>query len=289
VVDIDHDPVQQNLLRSLVRFARMSSMRLVAEGIERFDELAMLVRLGVHYGQGYYLAVPAAARCDLEPDVRQAILSLLARSDAEHTADPAVPPIQCLVQPVVVVDRTTPAIEVAGALDRPDHPGAAALLDGRRFLGLVYRQSVLDFCRRTSGRAPVDSLEVRPGCPIGEDITLAEALELAASRPEDQIADPFSRVQADRWVTARIRSGDPANIAFVDLRGFEAFNAAYGFDAGDAMLLRLVGLIRATSPDRCAPWSASSRTRAASSSRRASWPTERSAISRPTAPRSGRR
>ena len=51
-------------------------------------------------------------------------------------------------------------------------------------------------------------------------------------------------MQADRWLADRIGSGDPAHIAFVDLRDFDAYNRAYGFEMGDLMLRRVVVAIQ---------------------------------------------
>ena len=53
-----------------------------------------------------------------------------------------------------------------------------------------------------------------------------------------------SRVQADQWITNHIRTADPCHVVFVDIREFDAYNAAYGHDKGDEMLIRLVGLIK---------------------------------------------
>ena len=47
----------QNLIRSFVHFAKLGNMYVVAEGIEREEELRVLIDLGVSHGQGYYLDV----------------------------------------------------------------------------------------------------------------------------------------------------------------------------------------------------------------------------------------
>ncbi|MDA8044513.1 MAG: EAL domain-containing protein, partial [Actinomycetota bacterium] len=66
---VDIDPVRRALTSALVVFARESGARVVAEGIETEQELAVLVDLGVRYGQGFYLARPSALRdlLDYEP------------------------------------------------------------------------------------------------------------------------------------------------------------------------------------------------------------------------------
>jgi EAL domain-containing protein (putative c-di-GMP-specific phosphodiesterase class I)/CheY-like chemotaxis protein len=58
--EIDHDEARQALVAGLIAFARGSDATIIAEGIERADEVETLVELGVSYGQGYLLGRPAA-------------------------------------------------------------------------------------------------------------------------------------------------------------------------------------------------------------------------------------
>jgi len=57
--NIDTDHARQALASALVQFADEMEITIVAEGIETPEELAELVQLGVHYGQGFYLAKPS--------------------------------------------------------------------------------------------------------------------------------------------------------------------------------------------------------------------------------------
>ncbi|MFA9432147.1 EAL domain-containing protein [Egicoccus sp. AB-alg2] len=56
--DIDADPVRRALARCLIDFAEQTDTVLVAEGVERVDELAALQELGAHAAQGYLLGRP---------------------------------------------------------------------------------------------------------------------------------------------------------------------------------------------------------------------------------------
>jgi EAL domain-containing protein (putative c-di-GMP-specific phosphodiesterase class I) len=60
VRDVHHDPMLQAVLTGCLRYAELTSTRLIAEGIETEDELACLVDLGIPLGQGYLLGRPAA-------------------------------------------------------------------------------------------------------------------------------------------------------------------------------------------------------------------------------------
>jgi GGDEF domain-containing protein len=71
----------------------------------------------------------------------------------------------------------------------------------------------------------------------------ARAMRASSSRVAPLTGLP-SRVQADQWLAAGIREGRSCDVAIVDLRDFGAYNMAHGFEQGDAMLLRLLGLAR---------------------------------------------
>lgn len=54
------NPMKYAMIKGLVEFSQNSGTMLIAEGVEDQRELEMLIDLGVMYGQGFYLARPAA-------------------------------------------------------------------------------------------------------------------------------------------------------------------------------------------------------------------------------------
>jgi EAL domain-containing protein (putative c-di-GMP-specific phosphodiesterase class I) len=58
--DIDSDPVRRALARALVTFGKEVGAEVIAEGIETAAELAVLIDLGISYGQGFHLARPGS-------------------------------------------------------------------------------------------------------------------------------------------------------------------------------------------------------------------------------------
>lgn len=56
--DIHKDTVKYAMVKSLVEFANLTNIQLIAEGIECEEELKALLKLGVHNGQGYFLRKP---------------------------------------------------------------------------------------------------------------------------------------------------------------------------------------------------------------------------------------
>jgi EAL domain-containing protein (putative c-di-GMP-specific phosphodiesterase class I) len=59
VQGLDRNPIKQELIRALVALSGSMGSNVIAEGIETKEELDRLIRLGVPYGQGFYIGRPA--------------------------------------------------------------------------------------------------------------------------------------------------------------------------------------------------------------------------------------
>lgn len=79
--DIDKDIIKYAMVKSLVEFATVSNIYLIAEGIETVDELKTLIELGVPYGQGYFLRKPSV---ELEK-VKESALTVIHEINAKIT------------------------------------------------------------------------------------------------------------------------------------------------------------------------------------------------------------
>jgi EAL domain-containing protein (putative c-di-GMP-specific phosphodiesterase class I) len=60
IEDVAADEAKQALVECFVRFAERTDAAVCAEGVESVDDLLVLARLGVAYGQGYVIARPGA-------------------------------------------------------------------------------------------------------------------------------------------------------------------------------------------------------------------------------------
>ena len=59
IMDIQDNPVKQNLLKAIISFCGQSEITSIAEGIEKEEELKALIDYGIDAGQGYLLARPS--------------------------------------------------------------------------------------------------------------------------------------------------------------------------------------------------------------------------------------
>jgi len=283
ISDIDDDPFKQNLIRFFVSFAKLSNMDLIAEGVERAQELATLIELGVSHAQGYYLARPAQLGTDVTEQVREQIIDLSRQVESRRFHDVTTVRIGSLAVPTPTCDQLNTVEEACSLVAGKLPVSGVVVLDGLRYLGWISHERLHAIAAETRGRIPLSAARLE-GCEqLGADMTLAETLHIVGSRPDERLALPViveedgrvagmvtmrqlllaaaeahrhttvhvapltglpSRVQADRWLADRIDSGDRAHIAFVDLRDFDAYNRAYGFEMGDRMLRKLVGLMQ---------------------------------------------
>lgn len=64
VSGVDEDPARQDLLATLLTLAEKMGSRVIGEGLDRIEELEMLSKLGIHFGQGWLFghATPLRAR-----------------------------------------------------------------------------------------------------------------------------------------------------------------------------------------------------------------------------------
>jgi len=285
IVDhIDYDPLKRNLVRFFVQFARLSDMHLVAEGIERQEELKMLMELGVTHAQGFLLARPDAYGKQLDDDTQNLILTI--RDDVEQRRFCSVSSlrIRSLATPVTVVHPSN-RLNSLTLKDRPDHDvDGTAVYDGDRMFGWLPGARYRELIRNGSGPSTFAEVHLDHPLLVSEETTLAEAMEALAGRSDAVGSLPLltitkdgtvaavttrdmlraaastcpdapshitpltglpDRAHADHWLTRQLRDRKPHDLAFIDLEGFEGYNISHGFDQGDRLLLRLVSIVQA--------------------------------------------
>lgn len=55
---ISKNTLNQEIVHQMVDLARINDSRLIAEGIEKLEDLEFVSKMGIHYAQGYYLSKP---------------------------------------------------------------------------------------------------------------------------------------------------------------------------------------------------------------------------------------
>lgn len=278
---VEHDPYRQNLLDVLLRFARVSGVRLVAEGVESLEQLDMLMDLGVQHAQGFLIARPDASLTSVGAPLASWLRDRQVRVKQRGPG--------CNLTFLASVMRQTaqcPAdADLRAALDAleqaPDAAGVAAIRGGA-VVGWVSRDQLRRAARRENEGAPLATLLRSPPVTAPASMLISESLlMLSSSRRQDHdapvlvldgntlvgevsqrsllreaarlVADQESdhsqlsglpgRVECDRRLATLVADNEDASACFIDIRGFHEFNERCGYDMGDLLLRILAGLV----------------------------------------------
>ena len=74
--NINEDNLKNALVKGMVEFSKASNVKLIAEGLETYDELETIIGLGVQYAQGFYIQKPSTEIHDIDQHVIQSICEI---------------------------------------------------------------------------------------------------------------------------------------------------------------------------------------------------------------------
>jgi EAL domain-containing protein (putative c-di-GMP-specific phosphodiesterase class I) len=117
---VDMDPTKQALADLMGRFASRIGARIVAEGIERIEELDAFIALGAPLGQGHLFARPAPGFAELDPALSQHIRRRAAEHGGARTLAAVIEPAPSTATATTdVADHTADAVVVTDPDGRP--------------------------------------------------------------------------------------------------------------------------------------------------------------------------
>lgn len=196
VRNIDKDEIKQLLCKAMVDFGKNAGIQLIAEGIETEEELAVLIKLGVSLGQGYFLGIPQESFAGIAAEKVEIINRCYAKQYNEHLVNSVYPIVGHLAKPGYIVSpgeklehiyetlKLNPTITEFSVVQNDTTMGFMSrtdlneLLGGRYGYGLHSKKAVQQVMKpdfsRVNDRMPVD-----------------EVSRLAMQRPFEQLYNPI--------------------------------------------------------------------------------------------------
>jgi EAL domain-containing protein (putative c-di-GMP-specific phosphodiesterase class I)/GGDEF domain-containing protein len=191
---VSGDQYKQQLVASIVSFASNVDTQLIAEGVESWDDLETLLRMGVRYAQGYLFAPPQDRPVGLTDDVRERLSAIGAglhygRGEMSETIAGMV------VRRQTIRKGSHTGGDIAHRFLRDAALDHLVVLDGQRPIGLISRQQ---FYLKTSGPVGFSLYQNRPAelvansnALIVEDrIAVTTLARLAMDRPQHELYEP---------------------------------------------------------------------------------------------------
>lgn len=186
----------RTILTALDALAKVARFSLIAEGVEAWETLGELLRLGVGQAQGFLLAEPAAQPPDLLPEDRARLTELVG-----ETVDPLAgtgldESIRVIVNPATVLQIGTARGEDLDRIFRANHTlDHLVVAAGDKPRGLMTRKH---FYAATSGQFGYSLLQKRPvetmikpePLIVNDQTSLTLLARLAMERTDEDLYDP---------------------------------------------------------------------------------------------------
>jgi len=274
--NIHKDPVKRALVETTVTFANKIGSQIIAEGIETKAQAVCIKDIGVHCGQGYFLARPAAPK----PGLTKKCQELQSTNDISSRSvnlslpigDLAQPPFQ--MQPdnivsdaqeffkknnrfssIVITDEEIPrGLIMEYHLNRQLSSQYGIALYYRRSIDSVMdktplivdmntpvEQAARKAMKRESLKAYDDIIITRKGLLYGivsvQNLLDAMAkIQVEMAKGTNPLTGLPGNVAIEQEVEGRIAQGRTFSIIYADLDHFKVYNDTYGFKSGDRII-----------------------------------------------------
>ena len=283
IADIHKDPVKRALVETTATFADKIGSRIIGEGIESKEQAVCLKDIGVHCGQGYFLARPATPK----PDVNEECRHLKTVGDIANNiicsppvGDLAKAPhaveMECLVSTahdffrkndtftniVVVRDNVPKGLVMEYHLNRQLSSQFGIALYHKRSIDAVMDKSPLivdvdmpveqaarTAMKREHIKAYDDIIVTRKGLLYGV-VTVQDLLNVLAkiqvemAKGTNPLTGLPGNVAIEQEVESRIKQKRPFSIIYGDLDHFKVYNDTFGHQAGDKALKEVSAILR---------------------------------------------
>ncbi|MEL7564032.1 MAG: GGDEF domain-containing protein [Dehalobacterium sp.] len=190
--NIDQDPVKDALLETFVLFSRKINAKLIAEGIERAEELKKLKELGVDYGQGFFLAKPEYPVPNLSHESTQILLS--SKPNAKDPSLSNSDPVMEIADKVTLIDPETTVDEVYTVFEKKT--GLEGLPIGKNDVpsGLIMRDKLFHNLASRHGFAlyskrPIKILMDPDPLIVNRSLSIEKVAHLAMTRNPQHLYD----------------------------------------------------------------------------------------------------
>ena len=280
---IDRDEIKREFVRSIVSISRRLRCVLIAEGIERQQELDQLIELGVQYGQGYFLAYPTSEPSSQPNNYLERNAERRDRFNQDQSET-----VLTLCRESASVEGHIPLTEVAKLFKNNPSLVALPVLEGSKPLGVIRRHALHELFSTPYGRALYEN---KPAVNITtNDVLIVEShisLSTVSTMFTDQEADLLNNeilivrdgeyigtghlkdllkritelkiqnatysnpltllpgnVPINRDIDLRLQKQEDFYVAYFDLNDFKPFNDYYGYAKGDAVIQLLGSIIR---------------------------------------------
>lgn len=206
IKDVDKNPLKQTMLEAMIKMASAINSKIIAEGIETQQELTTLIRMGVHYGQGYFLSRPGFPLPVIQENVFNTIIhtnnEFNTRKDLSKRNGLGVS-VGEIVQDIPTVDQNMLVSQVE-KIFTDTNADAVVVLQSEKPIGLLMKPKLYYHLGTNYGVSlyygrPVERVMDKFPLIVNADLPLEAASQIAMSREEYNLYDYIIVVQDDKY------------------------------------------------------------------------------------------
>ncbi|WP_404341371.1 GGDEF domain-containing protein [Pseudoalteromonas mariniglutinosa] len=284
----DQSVVKKEFLKSIIILAKATSTQVIAEGIERLEELKLLESLGIGHAQGFLLERPS-----MQPSYQfnSKQLKQLNLSDNSDSLEQSMA-IGWLAVEYTAISDDTRCKDAHKMFEQDKTLTSIAVLQQQQPVGLLHRDQLTEVFAAPYGHALYDKqavtalmdkqplivdenqlldtvsqqitefeFDIRRHIVItrhGEYLGLAPLRNILKHITEEKIrhaqhANPLTmlpgNVAINEAIELRLRNRHRFSLAYIDLNHFKQFNDLYGYASGDSVIKLLAEVIVASCND----------------------------------------
>jgi len=189
---IHKDGVKKALMETFVTFAEKIGTEIIAEGVEEEAEMAALVDIGVHYGQGYFFGKPAYPK-QITPE--EAYLKTLHFvTNGRHNLFKQAFPIGDMVDKVASINEQTVVKDVKAIFEENTALSGIVVVENNKPCGLVMRQHLDKHLGRKYGYAlysekPISKIMNKNPLIVADNTPIELVSQIAMNRNKMNLYD----------------------------------------------------------------------------------------------------
>ncbi|MBD9478826.1 EAL domain-containing protein [Pseudoxanthomonas sp. PXM02] len=205
--EIAQSPGRLSIVRALVQVADSLGTDLIAEGVERLQDLAIIQDLGIRFAQGYLLGRPSSVVSDTAPEeIRQATREKLPvwPLDGRRSAFPKVTAAHLLIEAPSIDDQASNFEAEQLFRQHPQLPALPVIDHDGRPQGLINRRvfnerMAVPFARELLGRKPC--IQLMHASPIMADVgqSIDAMSEILLGEDQRYLSDGFIITRDGRY------------------------------------------------------------------------------------------
>lgn len=192
--NIDQEGIKNAIVKGLVSFSRASNIKLIAEGIESYEELKTVVDLGVNYAQGFFIQEPHSEPREINLGVIEAIQEINQLKQKQHQYGIFHLPIKLLCETTETGAPDEKVIDVYHRIkNNPDAIGLT-VIENNIPVGIITREKL---ALKLSGRygftlhqnKAISTLMDKDFLTVDKDMAVSDVSLLAMNRINENVYD----------------------------------------------------------------------------------------------------